>query len=219
MRRKTWRVRWEGIGPACDVVAMRDRLLPCILQVDTRKGEGMRVMYSCFSRVASNGIRSTIAMMKLKVQQQLEGSTAGVRDSEISPLSTWEESSPVDWRIQSKESASTPHHHLYSNHVHVAGTGNDQTIAAAGERVSRMPPHLHITRQTATAAVSGWCNCWFVYPRYIQQDNRRLTPPKKACNPPVPPPHRVSLNTKSLRPPQPLRLCLPRMPLTSSARP
>jgi hypothetical protein len=26
-----------------------------------------------------------------------------------------------------------------------------------------MPSRIHITRQTAPAAVRGWCDCWFVY--------------------------------------------------------
>jgi hypothetical protein len=69
---------------------------------------------------------------------------------------------------------------IHSNHGHVTGTGNDQAIAAPGERMPRMPPHLHITRQTATAAVSGRCHCWFVHIRYIQH----ILQPKQNTNTP-----------------------------------
>jgi len=62
---------------------------------------------------------------------------------------------------------------IHSNHVSVVRKGNDQAIAAPGERVSRMPPYLHITRQTATAAVRSWCHCWFVHAHYILQDQQK----------------------------------------------
>lgn len=76
----------------------------------------------------------------------------------------------------------TPRHLtiIYSNHVHVAGTGNDQAVPAAGERMSRMPPYLHITRQTATAAVRGRCHCWFVYRHNILKDRRKTDPSKES---------------------------------------
>jgi hypothetical protein len=73
---------------------------------------------------------------------------------------------PVDWRInlETPRLDSTRHFTIiHSNHGHVARTGNDQAITTPGERMPRMPPHLHISRQTATAAVSGRCHCWFVY--------------------------------------------------------
>jgi hypothetical protein len=115
----------------------------------------------------------------------------------------------------------TPRHRttIYSNHGHVTRTGNDQAIASPGERMSRVPPDLHIARQTATAAVSGRCHCRFVYICCILQNNGVLTPPKKASRPPVPPPHRANLHTKSPRPLPPLRLCLLRMPSLSPTRP
>lgn len=53
--------------------------------------------------------------------------------------------------------------HIQPYRHHVVRTGNDQTVAATGEHKSPMPPHIHLSRQTAPTAVGGRRNCWYVY--------------------------------------------------------
>ena len=66
-----------------------------------------------------------------------------------------------DWRNSYRERPSTPHNQ--SHRRHVARTGNDQTVAAASEHMPRVSPNIHLSRQTAPAAVGRRRNCWYIY--------------------------------------------------------
>lgn len=95
-------------------------------------------------------------MMKREVVRTILG--AGVRTIGL----TWEN----QWiRGIVTERRNTPHNQ--SHRRHVARTGNDQTVAAASEHMPRMSTNIHLSRQTAPAAVGRRRNRWYVY-TYLQ---------------------------------------------------
>lgn len=120
-------------------------------------------MYNCFSRVAWYTLDDSDDETQSRAAVgRVDRGSASLRNISASNMGgiQW-----IQWigGLNLQRAQDTSQSTIHSNHVHIAGTGNDQAIATPGERMPRMPPYLHITRQTATAAVSGRCHCWFVY--------------------------------------------------------
>jgi hypothetical protein len=118
-------------------------------------------MYNCFSRVAWYTLDDSDDETQSRAAVgRVDRGSASLRNISASNMGGIQS---IGGLLNLQRAQDTSQSTIHSNHVHVAGTGNDQAIATPGERMPRMPPYLHITRQTATAAVSGRCHCWFVY--------------------------------------------------------
>ena len=93
-----------------------------------------------------------------------------ILDVDETPADNSRRGSPNYWESQRirgivTERRNTPHNQSHRHHV--ARTGNDQTVAAASEHMPRMSPNIHLSRQTAPAAVGRRRNRWYVY-TYLQ---------------------------------------------------